>query len=395
MDKERQECESRLEALQKELEPILTFLSTGDRVKEIKSAVSASSASQHHQSSAAQTDTSDSATEKLTGYTYLQQKYPDVDIDESKIEELYEFARLEFDSGRYQKAAEHLMFFRLLSSDVEKGYMAQWGRVCAMLMSKTEWDRIRTDVFELREMIESSAVHDSVFHKNPLLVLQHRSWFIHWVLFVFFRSNNERSDTASEKSALVDLYFHDRYLNAIQTNSPHILRYLAATVVIAGRRRRNQLKEVIKMLEQEQFAYSDPVTKLLESLYVKADFDAAQHWLRECEEHVLPNDYFLRTCMREFMDSARLTIFELYCRIHRVVQISSIAERLHMDPISAEKWIIDVIRSNRYSAKIDAESKSVILQEQQHSIYEQILEKTEALLDRTNLLKSNVERKLQ
>lgn len=41
-----------------------------------------------------------------------------------------------------------------------------------------------------------------------------------------------------------------RYLNALQTNAQHLLRYLAAAVVV-NKRRRNVLKELIRVVEQQ------------------------------------------------------------------------------------------------------------------------------------------------
>jgi translation initiation factor 3 subunit E len=74
-----------------------------------------------------------------------------------------------------------------------------------------------------------------------------------------------------------------RYLNAIQTNAPHLLRYLA-TAVVVNKRRRNMLKELIKVIQQEQNSYKDPITEFLECLYVNYDFDGAQHKLHQCEQ---------------------------------------------------------------------------------------------------------------
>lgn len=80
--------------------------------------------------------------------------------------------------------------------------------------------------------------------------------------------------------------FSRRYLNAIQTNAHHLLRYLV-TAVIVNKRRRNVIKELIKVIQQERYTYSDPVTEFLECLYVNYDFEGAQQKLRECEEVLL------------------------------------------------------------------------------------------------------------
>lgn len=73
-----------------------------------------------------------------------------------------------------------------------------------------------------------------------------------------------------------------RYLNAIQTTCPHILRYLT-TAVITNKRRRTVLKDLVKVIQQESYTYKDPITEFLECLYVNFDFDGAQQKLRECE----------------------------------------------------------------------------------------------------------------
>jgi len=66
-----------------------------------------------------------------------------------------------------------------------------------------------------------------------------------------------------------------RYLNALQTTAQHLLRYLAAAVVV-NKRRRNAMKDLIRVIEQEAYEYSDPITQFLECLFVRYDFEGAQ-----------------------------------------------------------------------------------------------------------------------
>lgn len=73
-----------------------------------------------------------------------------------------------------------------------------------------------------------------------------------------------------------------RYLNAIQTICPHIMRYLA-TAVITNKARRNVLKDLVKVIQQESYTYRDPITEFIEHLFVNFDFDGAQQKLRQCE----------------------------------------------------------------------------------------------------------------
>ena len=98
-----------------------------------------------------------------------------------------------------------------------------------------------------------------------------------------------------------------------------MLRYLT-TAVITNKRRRNVLKDLVKVIQQESYTYRDPITEFLECLYVNFDFDGAQQKLRECET-VLANDFFLVACRDDFIENARLFIFETYCRIHNTISI--------------------------------------------------------------------------
>lgn len=89
-----------------------------------------------------------------------------------------------------------------------------------------------------------------------------------------------------------------RYLNTIQTTSQHLLRYLAAAVVV-NKRRRNVVKDLIKVIQQEVYEYSDPITQFLQCLFVDYDFEGAQQKLKECEEVGTANRrVFHRRCPR-------------------------------------------------------------------------------------------------
>ena len=89
-------------------------------------------------------------------------------------------------------------------------------------------------------------------------------------------------------------------MNTIQTTCPHILRYLT-TAVITNKRRRNQLNDLVRVLQQESHSYSDPITEFLEDLYANFDFDAAQKKLRECE-NVLPPFTHTHSTLRSAVD---------------------------------------------------------------------------------------------
>ncbi len=58
------------------------------------------------------------------------------------------------------------------------------------------------------------------------------------------------------------------------------------------------------------------MTEFLECLFVRYDFEGAQLKLAQCEA-VLDGDFFLSALREEFVENARLFIFETYCRIHQ------------------------------------------------------------------------------
>lgn len=51
---------------------------------------------------------------------------------------------------------------------------------------------------------------------------------------------------------LSDLLLYSRYLNAIQTMCPHILRYLT-TAVVMNKKRRTAMKDLVKIIQQVEW----------------------------------------------------------------------------------------------------------------------------------------------
>jgi len=310
--------------------------------------------------------------EKLFTAQYLQDNYQ---ITPESIDELYKYAKFQFECGNYSGASEYLHQFRALSTNEDKNISALWGKFAADILM-TKWEEALKDMNLLKEMIDTKSF------TSPLKQLQQRTWLIHWSLFVFFNHPQGRN-------LIIDLFFSDKYLNAIQTACPHVLRYLTAAV-ITNKRRRNMLKDMVKVIQQECYTYKDPITEFLEALYVNFDFDDAQSKLVECEK-ILATDFFLVSCRDEFIESARLFIFETYCRVHQCIDIGMLAEKLNMKKNEeAERWIVNLIRNARLDAKIDSKNNTVIMGTQYPSIYQKVIEKTKGYSFRSSVLASNL-----
>ncbi len=45
------------------------------------------------------------------------------------------------------------------------------------------------------------------------------------------------------------------------------------------------MKDLVKIIEQESYAYKDPITEFVSCLFVDYDFDGAQKKLKVCQFH--------------------------------------------------------------------------------------------------------------
>jgi translation initiation factor 3 subunit E len=313
----------------------------------------------------------------------LRTNYSEYNPDET-IPILYKFAKFQYDCGGYEKTSSILDAYRILVPNHDKHIGdCLWGKLASDILTQN-WEQSLNNLNQLRDWIDKNEKDT-----NSLQTLQQRSWLIHWGLYVYFHHPKGRE-------LLIDLFFthgHESYLNAVQTTCPHILRYITAAAIIS-KRRKNIMKDLVKIIQQESYNYRDPITELVECLYVNFDFDGAQVKLRKCDE-VLSNDFFLAAFHDEFIENARLFSFETFCRIHQCITINMLAEKLNMSMEEAEKWIVDLIRNARLDAKIDSKLGHVVFGAQAISPYQQIIEKTKALTMRANAISVSIDKKIR
>ncbi|SAM04836.1 hypothetical protein [Absidia glauca] len=314
--------------------------------------------------------------DKSQNLEYLKQNY---NITEDMINILYEFGQFQYSCGDYGGAADMLYHFRVLSTDSDRILSASWGKMAAEILTGN-WDHALEEMQKLREII------DQKNFTSPLHQLQQRSWLIHWSLFVFFNHSKGRD-------GIVDMFLSPQYINTIQTTCPWALRYLA-TAVIINRRRKSQMKELVKIIEQESYEYRDPVTEFIEALFINFDFEGAQKKLKECE-YVLSHDFFLVATEEDFMENARQFISETYCRIHQKINIKDMCQTLNLDQEEGERWIVNLIRDTRVDAKIDFEENTVLMNTPITSVYQQVIERTKGLSFRSQVLASTIKKREQ
>ena len=305
--------------------------------------------------------------DKALNQKFLEESYG---IGAEQIDALSRFAKCQFQCGNYGSASELLQSYRLFCTDPKKSLSALWGRFAADILLQN-FDSALEDLGKLKEAFDAT---QSV--TSPLMQLQQRTWLMHWGLFVFWNHKNGLH-------ALIDLFLQDdRYLSALQTNAPHLLRYVAAAAIVSVRQR-SVVKDLVKVIEQEKYQYSDVVTEFLECLYVHYDFDGAQEKLEECHD-LLENDYFLAGYKEDFVANARLAIFETYCRLHKCIDIKTMSAKLDMDIETAEKWIVNLIRSEKLDAHVDERAGTIVMGASSNpSIFDQIVDRTRDLSIRT------------
>jgi len=348
--KRRDEVIALITEMQTELLPLLEITQDAGRVNELRQ-------------------------DKLFTQAYLQQ----FDVTPAHVELLHRFAKAIYDCGQYDAAARHLMHFRLLTTDPEKATSALWGKLACEIL-QGNFEQANEDLQALKEAIEANT------GTSALMQLQQRSWLMHWSLFFLGNHPNGRNIVA-------DLFLQDRYINTIQNNCPHLLRYLAVAV-ITNPRRRASLKDLVKIISTEKANYSDPITGFIEQLYVHSNFDEAQSRLKECSA-VMDSDFYLSNSEADFAKHARLYIFESYCRIHERIDLSMLAKKLNMEQIAAEKWIVKMVSDAQLNAKIDSQSGHVILGLEPPDVYQQMIEKTKGLSFRSYVLAQNMEKRAQ
>ncbi|KAI5116580.1 hypothetical protein M0805_009223 [Coniferiporia weirii] len=336
--------------------------------------------------------------DKMQNLQYLKDHY---NLNLEQIAALYHFGQFQYSYGNYSGAADYLYHFRVLSTDSELGLSANWGKLASDILTG-KWDVALEELNVLRDIIDSRLPSSSLTtpaEEAALSQLQARTWLLHWSLFVYFNHDQGRT-------LLLETFLSPTYLNTIQTSCPWVLRYLSTAAVLSRKassgggttstRVRHSLKEIVRVIQTEEYQYSDPITNFLKELYVEFDFEAAQRELTTAVQ-VVENDFFLGEFKDDFLDNARYLISEAYCRIHQKIDIADLSERLNLSKDEGEKWIVNLIRETRMGAdaKIDLEKNVIEINRPPLPVYQSVIEKTRGLAFRTQAIGAALEKQSQ
>jgi len=330
-------------------------------------------------------------------WVMLKEEYK---FEEEDLNDLFIFARMQYNTGDYSECDDTLYLYSLIAPYDHKQHLsALWGKAASEILqiddegkSKEKFDAASKTIDHLKETIDKM----NEARQNPLVLLQWRSWLLHWSLFVYF-SDEAKENKAKNTELMINLFLgNEEYKNAIETICPWLLRYLAVVIVTSKtlEKKHTRLNQLIKLIEQEHYNYSDPITDFLLCLNVHYDFESAQTHLVQSKD-VLRSDFFLHNFVDDFIEHGRILMFEMFCKIHQKIKVETIAEKLNMTQEDAEIWIVELIRNASLHAKIDSENGNIIMGSDPIVPYQQIIAKTNNLALTTQMLLRNLERKLK
>lgn len=160
----------------------------------------------------------------------------------------------------------------------------------------------------------------AAFNKKDLLPLV---WLIHSLIWPLFLHYLKTSRVSSRHSGpwmdLIDWLLSERVVQCVQAVAPHLIRYYAALAILL-RKREETVQAIGTLISNTAHKYEDPLTRLVDSVFLECDFDKSQQELKEVVI-LCRNDYLLADLASTIEDQARLLVFDNYCRIHRSINI--------------------------------------------------------------------------
>lgn len=306
-------------------------------------------------------------------------------VSQEKLDRFLKCIRFRLECAQYapeQKVAEHLQLYlermQLLGGlhSVDQELSARWGLLNACILQAQWADPKEDDMWNpaLNAFQDLETLLDTRRYQDQLTLLTQRSWLMHWGLFVFYNMGDGHN-------ILINFFVKEHWLNAIQTSCPHLLRYLAASIIIDGERTFVMDDKVVRIIEEEKEYYSDPITEFLRRLRGDFDFVGAEESLRQCAQ-VLDQDFFLNFYKDDFLESARFLYFRTFCAVHHRVDMTDLARRLFLDfasPQECEEFFIKMIEKSKLDAKIDSQQNHIVLAADVTNPQELVLGKTKTI----------------
>ena len=280
--------------------------------------------------------------DELRRTSQLNLKLEEHAITDRSLSALHDLGYLSYEVGSYEQASDFLHVCTHIPhrSDPKKQISALWGKLACDTLSEF-WDRALEDIVALREHLK----HDKGEKPTPTI---QKVWLLHWSLIFYFKGVKATSVFIDHA---IDFETYT-YQNVIECAAPHLLRYLCVAAVL-HRNRRSANRYIQKMVGRAHYCSTDPIMKFMDALGNKKDFEKARELLAECDR-VLQTDFFLRDSRQDFLSNAQRMMYEDYLRVHKTVDINSLARQLNKSPAEAEVWLVDLLREAKIEGQIDS-----------------------------------------
>ncbi|PPR07629.1 hypothetical protein CVT24_006542 [Panaeolus cyanescens] len=196
-----------------------------------------------------------------------------------------------------------------------------------------------------------------------------------------------------------DTFVTPTYLNTIHASCLWIRRYITSAAVLSRKAAasptasgsvplspcvRNAIREVIRVIQIEEYQHSDPVTNFLKTVYGDSTLTRRRRSLggqwRSAETTSFCKSTRIRFCTMRGISSARLIAGSIGEWILLICQ-----RGLNLSPEEGENWIVNLIRETRMcaDANIDLEKNIIPISSPPLPVYQSVLEKTRQLAVRT------------
>lgn len=356
---------SKMEKLKAEAKPLLDVLENAEALKQLKELSGAGASS-----------SSTAASVAASKLAYLGENFG---VTDATVKALYALSKHVYECGNYEASIPYLSLCREVCTDGETLANLLWGKLATSILME-RWSDALVDFQALESRIHliasgqistgsAAAGGSTASSNNPQTqAVQQRAWLLHWSLPIFFNMPESRQ-------TLLEFYQNEKTWQVIQMSCPHLLRYMIVAPIVVKRR---FPKDIMKLVDQEAYQYSDPVTKFIETLYAQTDFEMAEQQLGKCAQ-LFDCDPLLHLVKDDFLNNCRQLIFELYCKLHSCIDTRLLASKKPEKFDDPEKWIGELIRGAKLDAKIDTQANQVLIGAQSLPLYQQLIDRTKLL----------------
>ncbi|CAN8025243.1 unnamed protein product [Ixodes persulcatus] len=301
------------------------------------------------------------------------------------VDSLYKYAKLQYESGNYSGAGECLYLHRFLISPQDPNYLNNlWGKLGSEILMQN-WELALDELTRLREYIDQ--------HNFPsaLQSLQQRTWLIHWSLFVFFNHTKGRD-------LIIDLFLMQPQNKTFSLSRRcKIIRFVNVKLLcflFSNCSSSTPARPTITIIFQLKRAFHHSFSRL-------TSFFESIHYLGKNTSELRKSHYSASILYHRFSCQVRqLTSIAVYFlrSLSRVTQCR--LAKVLMQQLNEEKEEVNshaVLRVRSFVLCLQAVARCkghVVMGTQAVSPYQQLIDKTQALLIRTQLQTSNIEHKL-